>query len=67
MKNYVNIDLIERFIKEKELTHTQFCKQCKISYHTFLKIQRGDYSIKINALFKISKTMKIHIKELFLK
>ena len=59
------MELIEEYMKEKGLTNTQFCKQCKIGYNTFLKIKRGEYMGKIDPLFRIARLMKIHIKELF--
>ena len=67
MEKYVKMELIEEFIKEKGWTNTQFCRQCKISYRTFLKIKRGELGLRIDALFRIARAMKIHIKDLFAK
>ena len=67
MKDCIKIEFIEEYIKEKGLSNTQFCKQCKISYNTFLKIKRGEYMGKIDPLFRIARLMEIHIKELFCK
>mgnify|MGYP003294079102 CR=1 FL=1 len=64
MQEYVKVELIERFIKENGLTNTGFCKQCKIGYATFLKIKRGEYSVRVSALFRIAKVMGVHVKEI---
>ena len=64
MQEYVKVELIERFIKENGLTNTGFCKQCKIVYATFLKIKRGQYSVRVSALFRIAKVMGVHVKEI---
>ncbi len=67
MQEYVKTELIERFIKEKGLTNTEFCKQCRIGYATFLKIKRGEYSVRVSALFRIAKMLGVHVKELIRK
>lgn len=65
MKENIKMEVIEQFMKEKGLTRTQFCKLCKISYGVFLKIERGEATVRISALFRIAKIMGIPIKELF--
>ena len=65
MQEYVKIELIEQFIKEQGVTNTEFCKLCKISYSTFSKIKRGAYNVKINAIFKIARTVGVKAHELF--
>ena len=55
MNEYVKMEVIEKFIQEKGWTHTQFCKECKIGYNTFLKLKRANYSVRITAMFKIAK------------
>ena len=67
MENNIKVELIENYIKENGLTNTQFCKHCKISYGTFLRIKRGEVGVKITALFRMARVMKIHIKDLFAK
>ena len=64
MQEYVKVELIEQFIKENGLTNTQFCERCKIGYATFLKIKRGQYSVRVSALFRIAKVMGVHVKEI---
>ncbi len=67
MEEIIKMELIEKFIKEQGFTKTQFCKLCKISYGTFLKIKRGEDAMMISALFKIARVMGVPIKELFKK
>lgn len=63
MKNAINT--IEKYIKLKKITKTQFCKVCKISYSTLNKILNNNNSIKFTALLKIARVLNIEIHQLF--
>ena len=57
MKNTINIELIEKYIKDKRLTKKQFCSLCNISYGTLNKLIKGQTNIRIRAILKIAKTI----------
>lgn len=65
MKNIINTKLIENFMKEKNLSKTQFCKLCKISPRTLEKIFNDEYDYDLRALFKTAKCMNLKIYQLF--
>ncbi len=64
MNNLINIEIINTYIKENKLTKTGFCKKCKVGLSTFNKIISGK-NFNLIFLFRIAKTMKIGIAELF--
>ena len=65
LKDTVNTKLIEEYIKSNNLTKTKFCKQCKISYSTLMRIlNNGDFYI--TALFNIAKVMNVKVHSLFI-
>ena len=65
MENLIKTELIENFMSEKKLSKVGFCKECKISVATLNKILRNNDNLRIIALFKIAKVMKINISDLF--
>lgn len=67
MKEIIKTELIDQFIKEQGLTRTRFCKLCKMSYGTFVKIRRGECNVKMNAIFRMARVMRIKVHELFKK
>ncbi len=63
----INTDAIEAYIKNNNLTVKKFCKKCKISPYIFNKMMSQDINnckIKINAIYKISITLKIKFNDL---
>ena len=64
MKNDIKIDLINNYLKERNLSKTQFCKLCKISYSTLTNILNGD-NFRLIALFKIAKILNIEVYQIF--
>lgn len=65
MKTIINTKLIENFMKEKNLSKTQFCKLCKITPRTPEKIFNDEYDYDLRALFKMAKLMDLKIYQLF--
>lgn len=64
IKNCINKELIEGYIKEHNLTKTKFCKMCKISYSTLTRIL-NDYDFYLIALFRIARVMEVEVYNLF--
>ena len=65
MKNTIKTELIENFIKENNLSKSKFCKMCKISQSTLNKIMTNSENLRIVALFKIAKVLKIQVYQMF--
>ena len=59
--------IILDFMKDKNLSKSKFCKLCGFGMTTLNKIMNDDYSIHIDVLGKLSKTMNVEIKDLFAK
>ena len=65
MKNEINIEKIQNYIKENNLSKSKFCELCKIGSNTLDRILNNK-NFKITALFKIARQMNIYIKDLFI-
>ena len=65
MKNTIRTELIENFIKENNLSKSKFCEMCKISQSTLNKIMTNSENLRIVALFKIAKVLKIQVYQMF--
>ena len=64
MKNIIKTELIENFIKENNLSKSKFCKICKISQSTLNKIMTNSENLRIVALFKIARVLKIQVYQM---
>ena len=64
MKKYINIQLIEKYIKDKKLSMSRFCKKCNIKIDTFYKIMLNK-NVMINSLYKVANGMEIKFNEMF--
>ena len=64
MKKLIKVNLIEKFMKEKGLSKTGFCKLCEISYCTLKKILSDDGKFRVTAIFKVAKAMGFFAFEL---
>ncbi|MBD5632098.1 MAG: helix-turn-helix transcriptional regulator [Clostridia bacterium] len=62
--NLINTKIIESYIRENNLTKTEFCRQCKISTSTYYRIINGK-DFQLIALFKIAKTMDLKPYQFF--
>lgn len=65
MKNDIKTELIEKYIKDNNLSMTAFCKKCKIGLSVYKKIMSGSLKIRINSIVKIVKVLNIEIKDIF--
>lgn len=65
MENKIKTKILENFMKDNQLSKTQFCKLCKISPSTFQKIMTNNFHFKISALFKIAKVINIQVFQMF--
>ena len=64
MKVEIKKEVVEKFLKDNNLTKNKFAKNCYISVKTFDKFMRGEKVIILIAL-KIATYMEIEYEELF--
>ncbi len=64
MKNTIDIEKIENYIKENNLSRTQFGKLCNINHVTLRKVFTEKEHINMVVLFNIARVMNIGIKDL---
>ncbi len=57
-------EIIENYLKENKISKTKFCKLCSINPDTLMRIMNNE-NYRINALFKISRIVKIEVHKMF--
>ena len=67
MEAKINTKLIDDYIKDNNLSKKEFCKLCGISQQILRKILRNQQNFYMTALFKVARTFKLHIHELFIR
>ena len=65
MENKINIELIEKYIKENNLSKTRFCQKCKIGLRTYEKMMNSSLEINLKVFVKVAKVMDIRLCEMF--
>lgn len=66
-KSNIDVEKIENYLKEKNLTKKKFCEIAKISPCVLRKILNRKANFYVLALFKISWAMGVKIDELIKK
>ena len=64
MRPKFKTEVVINYIKEKELTITQFCKICKISYYRFSQFIKSDYNITVPPLIKMANVLNVNLIDL---
>ena len=59
MKAKINIQIIENYLKQHNLTKTKFCKICNISLSTFNRLMNNNTKVSAKAIYNISVATKI--------
>ena len=67
MENTIKTELIEKFIKENNLSKSKFCEMCKISQSTLNRIMTKSNNFRIIALFKIARALNNEVYKMFNK
>lgn len=65
MKYRLKTEIIENYIKENNLTKTEFCRGCKVSLYLFNKIMKGYLNFDVRILLRIARLIKIEVYKLF--
>ncbi|MBO5954822.1 MAG: hypothetical protein J6Q13_02490 [Clostridia bacterium] len=64
MKVEIKKEVIEKFLKDNNLTKNKFCSNAYISVKTFNKFMRGE-KVRILIALKIATYMEVEYEELF--
>ena len=64
MTRYVNIDIIQKYVADNNLSMSAFCKLCNISITTFYKIMLNQ-NVMTSSLYKVARAMGIRFCEIF--
>lgn len=65
MKKGIKTYLIEEYLQKKNLSKTEFCRLCKISYPTLQKVFKQDFTVRIGVLFKIARQINLRLSDIF--
>ncbi|MDE5990498.1 MAG: helix-turn-helix domain-containing protein [Clostridia bacterium] len=64
MQPFINVKLIEDYIKANNLTVTKFCRLCKISPNSLKKLKNGE-DCRVNIVFKIARVLDVKVSQMF--
>ena len=64
-KEKLRTDLINRYMKENNITKREFCKQCKISHSQLKRMYKNDFDFYIESLYKVCKILNVELKDMF--
>lgn len=62
--NSINVKMIEKFLKENNLSIAKFCKLCGICVSTYKRVI-SNKNYKINTIFKISRGLGVYIYQMY--
>lgn len=61
---FIKSEIIVKYIKDNNLSKSEFAKRCKISIGVLNKILSNKINFKTNALFKVARYLKVEVVEL---
>ena len=64
LKDVIKTEVFEDYMKEHKLSKSRFCELCGISVATYNRIISRQ-NIRILALFKIAKVIKVEVWQMF--
>ena len=65
MESSINVNKIYAYLKENNISKTEFCKRCKISPETFNGLITSTKNTNLKIVFKIAREMKCSLPYLF--
>lgn len=67
MKKIFKIEIIENYLKANQMTEKEFCRLCNIPLSTLQKLFAHNFDFDLVDIFKVSRVLNLHIKDLFIK
>jgi len=61
----IKTSLINKFMRENNINKREFCKLSKISHSALNKIYNNDFDFDIVYLFRVCKTIKVELRDIF--
>ena len=66
MKFLFRFEIVSNYIKKNGYLKDEFCEHCGIEIEELNKMQEGDWSFKIESLFKIANFINVEMFEFFM-
>lgn len=67
MKKVIKTQVIENYLINNKLSKAKFCEINNFSLSTLNNVLKNNLKIKISALFKLAKIMKVEVIDLLIK
>lgn len=64
-KEKLRTDLINKYMRENNITKREFCKKCKISHSQLKRMYKNDFDFYIESLYKVCKLLNVELKDMF--
>ena len=61
----IKTELIKKYLIDKKITKTEFCKRCKISFSVLYKLLNKKRNYNMICLARICKVLGIRFSEIF--
>ena len=59
MDSLIKIEIITKYLQNNKMTKKEFCNKCGIGISVLNKILLGKCNIRVNAVFRIARYLKI--------
>ena len=67
MKNRFKSEVIEKFLKENNMTKTELCRRSKVGLKTLNEMLCGAFNYRVISLFKLARVVGIEMCDFFEK
>lgn len=64
MEKKINSKLIQKYMKENQLTKKEFCEVCGICERTLKRMLDGGFDCRLASVLKVRKVLKVTLNEL---
>ena len=64
MNFYINFEIIEDFIKKNNLSQIDFCKLCRISVNTLIRLKNKNINCYSTTIIKIADILGVKISQI---
>ena len=63
----INFDIIEDFIKKNNMSRINFCKLCKISVKTLIKLKKKNVNCYSTTIVKIADIIGVKVSQMIIR